>query len=677
MSESPSGFPAETSIEAPSVHRERRRRKRTFWQRLLRRVRHTSWGLVFLTALVVLAVLAVGVLVVVTNARNKVEDSWQSLSRVIGTINQKPGTELTLADFERLQTGVDDLLNALQNATAQTSFLRFAAGLNEEWAQTFLLLDAAQELGQAASTILAGVEPTLFFLTGGESAESMTIQVSAGERIVEQLRLGQGQFVSAQQHLHRVREILAQFSDVSSVTWLSTVRNLGAYTSQLENLNAILLNGPGLLTRALGLDAARNYLVLAQNSDEIRPAGGYISTYGWLEVRNARIIDYDYSPTTERSPIPPSERTVTEFAVPAWWLQYESPIYAAWDGSWSPDFPTTAEMAAWYYDSGRNPHAPVNGVIAIDTVGFEYILEGLGTVVVPGYQEIVTAENFREMVYKIRAEGAADLEHKRFLAALYRQILGDWQRVDRTRGVELVGAVLRALQEKHIMLYFRDDAALNQAVDILGWSGRQQPAIEHDYVLVADANIGASKIGQSVVRHLTYDANIQADGAVAGRLTVSYDYFATVAESDPAIVNGHYLDIDYDNLLQVFVPASSTLIGTDNVDYEVVTSRGDAHTAFVVKTHVAYNSGERFQFLYNTPPVVRTDGPYRHYRLLIQKQPGTRGEAISVQVTLPPGARMVSASPEVLASYELERQILEFRVTLETDRWIEVYYTTN
>jgi len=659
----------------PPLNRERRRRKRTRRQRFLRRLRNTSWGLVLVTVLAVAAVLGVGILVVVTNARNRVEDSWQSLSRAINTVNQKPGTELTLADFERLQAGTADLLSALQNAGAQTGFLRFAGNLNEDWAQTFLLLDAAQALSRAANDILLGIEPTLFFLTAGETAEGVTIQVSAGERIVEQLRLGQGQFISAQQQIGQARDTLGRLIGASSTAGQEIVRSLEAYTRQLEDLNAILLNSSDLLTDALGLNAERNYLVLAQNSDEIRPAGGYISTYGWLEVRNARIIDYDYSATTERSPIPPSPQAATGIAVPAWWLQFESPIYAAWDGSWSPDFPTTAEMAAWYYDAGRNPHTPVDGVIAIDTVGFEYILAGLGTVVVPGYQEIVTPESFREVVYKIRAEGAADLEHKRFLAALYRQILADWQQVDRARGAELVGAVLSALQEKHIMLYFRDNEALNRAVDLLGWSGRQRPATEYDYVMVVDANIGASKIGQSVTRHLTYDANVQPDGSIAGRLTVAYDYFAAVAESDPAIRNGHYLDIDYDNLLQVFVPARSTLTATDNIGYAVATEQTDTHTAFVVKTRVAYNSGERFQFQYTTPRLVRADGPYQHYRLLIQKQPGTRGDPVSVQVTLPPGARMVSATPEVLASYELERQILEFRVTLSTDQWIDVYFT--
>ncbi len=673
MSYQPPQRPVDTAIV--HANRQRRRRKRTFWQRMLHQLRKVRPSLILLIVAAVLAVAVVGVLVVATSARNRVEGSWGSLSRVIDTLTRKPGTELTLADFDRLQSGTADLLTALGGARAQTAFLRPVAGLNPEWEQTFLLLDAAEQLTQAANDIFVGLEPTLFFLTAGDEAEGVTVQVAAGERVVEQLRLGQGRFVSAQQALNRAEDMLSRLPEAESASF-GLLRSMRAYVQQLDNLNGILLNGPELLTEALGLNATRNYLVLSQNNDELRPTGGYISTYGWLEVRNARIADYAYSPTTERSPLPPSAQTAAEFTVPSWWLQFESPIYAAWDGSWSPDFPTTAEMAAWYYDSGRNPHSPVDGVIAIDTAGFEYILAGLGSVVIPGYQEILTPENFREVVYRIRAEGAADLEHKRFVAAAYEEILANWQNVDRARGAELVGAVLRALQEKHIMLYFRDNPTLNHALDSLGWSGRQQPATEHDYVLVADANIGASKIGRSVTRRLTYDASLRASGAVDARLTVAYDYFDSTAASDPAILNGHYLDLDYDNLLQVYVPAGSTLTSTNNVGYAVTTDSQPAHTDFVVKTRVAYNSGERFQFLYTTPPLVRAEGGHHTYRLLLQKQPGTIGDAVSVQVTLPPGARLLSATPEVLASYELERQILEFGVTLDTDRWIEVIYTT-
>ncbi|MBN2472520.1 MAG: DUF4012 domain-containing protein [Anaerolineae bacterium] len=654
--------------------RHRRRRHRTPWQRLKRRLRHTNWIGVALVGLAVLAVLVVGALVLVTNAQNNVTDAWQSLDRVMSTLNRTPSNEWTLNDFDRLQASTSELAGALAGAQRQTGFLRPLAGAFPEGETTFAVLDVAQEVVQAARYVFNGMEPTFFFLAGGQAEESVNVQVASGERVVELLTLGRGQFVDAQRSLDAAAEGLAGLSGVQiTVSWLDTIEQIGRFHEQLNEMNAILLNGPELLTQALGLTGARNYLVLSQNSDELRPAGGYISTYGWMEVRNARITDYDYSATTARTPIPP--RAVPEDEapdVPAWWIQYANPIYAAWDGSWSPDFPTTAEMAAWYYDAGGNTHSPVDGVIAIDMIGFEYILQGLGTVIVPGYEEIITPQNFRQVVYAIRAE-ETDNAHKEYLAAVYNAILDDWQNVDRERGAELFGATLRALQEKHIMLYFRDNTPLNSAVATLGWGGVQAPAVEHDYIMAVDANLG-SKSNRSILRQLIYDVAIQHNGRLQSRLTVAYDFPEAVAALDPAVAPEHYNNIDYDNLLQVFVPAGSTLVETNNLTFEPEIVESGTHTEFVTQTLVEYNSGERFQFGYTTPALVEPFGPYYRYRLLLQKQPGMLGEAASVQVRLPNGTRMVSTSPAVEASYDLGEQVLEFRVDLVSDQWIEVIY---
>jgi hypothetical protein len=70
----------------------------------------------------------------------------------------------------------------------------------------------------------------------------------------------------------------------------------------------------------------------------------------------------------------------SEFDVPDWWIQFNEPTYAEWDGSWSADFPSSAAMAKWYYDSGGNPLSPVDGVIAMDIIGFEYVLSQLSKV---------------------------------------------------------------------------------------------------------------------------------------------------------------------------------------------------------------------------------------------------------------------------------------------------------
>ncbi len=659
----------------PLAERRRRHRKRGPLRKVRKLLRRIRWQFILLIAVAMTALIVVGVLVVATDAQSRVQAAWTSVNRVLASISSAAGSDLTLTDFERLQSSLDEMAATLARASNQTRFLRPFAAANPDFAASFGILDTGQALTLAAQNILSGLEPALFFLASGSTEESVVVQVSSGERVVELLTLGRSRFLNAREHLQAAQQYRdALVLDEVSAGLLLTVDDLDAFYRQILALADLLMEAPDLLTLGLGLDDTQNYIVLAQNSDELRPSGGYISTYGWMQVRNARILDYDYSPTTTTSPNPPDAGLASEINLPDWWIRYGEPIYAAWDGSWYADFPATAAMAAWYYEQGGNPQSPVDGVIAIDMVGFEYILQGLGSVVVPGYDEVVTPENFRQVVYAIRAEREVPLAHKRFVAALYRQILNDWQTVDRDRGVELVGATLRGLQEKHIMLYFTDER-LNRALDILGWSGRQEPGLDHDYLMVADANLG-SKSNRSISRHLTYDVVIESDGTLGSRLTIAYDFPAAVAQRDPAVQPEHYgSDIDYHNLMQVFVPAGTTLTNTDNLRDEPVVVATEAHTIFVSSTEVAYNSGERYQFSYTTPPRVETFGPYRRYRLLLQKQPGMSGELASVQVSLPEEARMVSTSPAVVAAYSFDRQVLEFRVTLVTDQWIEVIFT--
>ncbi len=661
----------------PTRTRHRRHHHRRFrtLRRLTRPIRKLNWRAVFAVVLTLVVVLVMSGLVLASNARNGVNDSWSSLKRILNTVNTTPGTELTLADFERLHLGVNDLSSSLASARHQTFFLRPLTPLSADLRATMDSLDIAQELALAADDVLTGMQPTLFFLTQGEEDETVAAQLSSGDRLVELLTLGRGQFLSAQSHLARVQQHLDGLNlDNLSPDMLLTVDGLRRQYDYLQQINDTLLDAPDLLTLALGTEETQTYLVLSQNSDEIRPSGGYISTYGWMTVRNGRVANYNYSATTTTSPNPPLASMGSDIAVPDWWLRYGEPIYAAWDGSWYADFPSTAAMAAWYYDNGHNPESPVDGVLGIDIVGFEYLLEGLGSVTVPEYHETVTPDTFRDAVYRIRAEGSADREHKQFVAALYHQIISDWQNATQEQTQALRGAILRALQEKHIMLYFKDED-LNRAASLLGWNGEQDTATDHDYLMVADANLG-SKSSRSVMRQITYDVQLQPDGSVQGRASIAYDFSARVADQDPAVRPAHYgSDINYNNLFQVFVPAQSVLTGTNNLDPDPTIVSTDTHVLFTSLVRIEYNQNERYQLSYTTPVLVETMGPYRRYRLLLQKQPGTIGELANVQVTLPPGAEMISATPAPAASYQLDQSVLEFRVELLTDQWIEVIYS--
>ncbi len=192
----------------------------------------------------------------------------------------------------------------------------------------------------------------------------------------------------------------------------------------------------------------------------------------------------------------------------------------------------------------------MDGVVSIDLYGFEYILQGLGSVTVPDYNEVVTPDNFRDVVYRIRESGAPDLPHKRFLAAFYKELFKEWQNVTPDKSSAVFSAIFRALREKHIMLYFKD-SKLNDVVDLLGWSGKQDVALDHDYLMVADTNMG-SKSDRSVIRQQTYDVQIQNDNTLQSRTSLEYDFPASVAQKDPGFNSKNYDNINYFNTLQLF-----------------------------------------------------------------------------------------------------------------------------
>jgi hypothetical protein len=224
------------------------------------------------------------------------------------------------------------------------------------------------------------------------------------------------------------------------------------------------------------------------------------------------------------------------------------------------------------------------------------------------------------------------------------------------------------------MIYFTgEQAQLNWALDELRWSGSQDAGDQTDYLMIADANLG-SKSNRSVLRQLIYDVEILPDGTLNSRAAITFDFPAHVAEADPAVSPAHYSDINYHGILQVFAPANSTLSSSENQGLAPEIVQTATHTEFVTRTYIEYNSSERLQFSYTTPVLVESFGPYRRYELVIQKQPGTLNEMVSVQIKLPPGATVIHTTPDVADSYTLEQPILEFRLDLLSDERIEIIY---
>jgi hypothetical protein len=144
----------------------------------------------------------------------------------------------------------------------------------------------------------------------------------------------------------------------------------------------------------LGMDAPRTYLVLVQNNHELRSTGGFIAAVGRVSVEGGRLQGFDFQDSYElysdTGVYPPAPRPMQE--------HMRIPLLVMRDANWSPDFPTTAEVARSLY--AQETGTQVDGVFTIDLNAVKHLIGALGSLEVPGAEEPITGANIEQQVIR-------------------------------------------------------------------------------------------------------------------------------------------------------------------------------------------------------------------------------------------------------------------------------------
>jgi len=494
----------------------------------------------------------------------------------------------------------------------------------------------------------------------------------------------------AQARLQSASKARAQF-EAGSLS--PRLQNLVARLDRYLPLAETAIAGSMVVPRLLGVTAPRTYLILAENDDELRATGGYITGVGLMRVEGGRITGISFTDSYAvddfRKPYPEPPRPLWDYMLSELWLFRDS--------NWSPDFPTAARKAAYFYEYGKGQRP--DGVIALDMQALQLLVRAVQPVQVPGTTEQITGDNVITWLRQSRGGqtpgkglGKWWKQRKSFmgLLALALKLRLDNGEVDWST---LAQAVDRALVEKHILVYVADPdvAAL---LSSQGWGGAvTSPA--GDYLLVVDSNVGFNKVNALVDETLNYHVTLNTDGSARSMLQIGYHNRSrgTVADCDPRSRYGADYDADmnrcYWDYLRVYVPKGSALTvatpaplpkqslynrkwGGAGRETLTIGPPELGKQVFAVYQLVPRGESRKQRFEYALPQgTVRHEGTDWLYTLTVQKQAGTRSLPLAVTVTLPAGARLLSLDP---APTTQQGTVLSYRLHLDRDRTIRVRY---
>jgi hypothetical protein len=465
--------------------------------------------------------------------------------------------------------------------------------------------------------------------------------------------LAQG-LVEAQPQVEGARTALARATEARALLKVSQLSpRLQEMVERFDRYGPALdrgLTALAILPALLGADGPRSYLILAQNNQELRATGGFISGVGLVTLEAGAIVDlrfqdsYTVDDLSKPHPAPPDALRRTMGAG----------LLLLRDANWWPDFPTSAQAVTRLYQQDQGQR--VDGVVAVDLNALQLLLQALGPIQVPGYDELVSSDDLESMIMsfweapRLTAPGkdSADwwLHRKDFAADLMSALLTHLsERATLDDLADLARVVGQALRERHLLISVQDSQA-ERVFHEMAWDGALRPA-DGDYLMVVDSNVGFNKANPNVEQTVDLQVELGTGQDALSRLTLSYRH--RVQRPTPACVHESYYGDSYADLtqrcywdyLRVYLPAGSELVEVLGADEPAQVYQESGHT--VVATSFLLETGGARQIQIRYRPAL-PPGPGR-YRLLVQKQPGTGPLPLRVSIAPAAGASPTLTSP--------------------------------
>ena len=386
-------------------------------------------------------------------------------------------------------------------------------------------------------------------------------------------------------------------------------QTMNTVEESMPDIKELLAVLPGVM----GDPVKKTYLILFQNDKELRSTGGFLTAYALMTIEGGKIVEVqsdDMYKLDERiaEKVPPTP-------VLAQYLKVKESFIR--DSNLSPDFYESSKKFEWFL--GKISDFPrIDGIIAIDTYLVRDILEVLGPVGLPGYEEEFSAEN---VVYQLELYANLLGRHvagrKDLLGALMDAMMEKAFNAPREQWKPLFETGLKLAGEKHILLYLHEPKA-QQLAEKYNYAGRLQE-FDGDYLHINDTNFAGAKANLYIQETVTQDYKVAKDGTVTKTVTVNLEN----PEPNDGWLNGTYYD-----WMRIYAPKGSKLLDSSSWQ-EVRVSEDLGKTVFETYTYCYPQNSNSISVTYELPFKVQKS---KALQMLVQKQPGTDGHVYRITV---------------------------------------------
>ncbi len=319
----------------------------------------------------------------------------------------------------------------------------------------------------------------------------------AGMNILEVLRRFRLDLIQASRSLNEADSLISSSdADLIPESERNKFEELKLKLPEFSNFVEKAIQYSDALMIMLGQSGPQRYIILFQNTSELRPTGGFAGSYALIEFDKGMMekffVDDIYNPDGQ----------MKEKIIPPRPLQKITPNWGMRDANWFSDFPASAKKAAEFYHKDTGYLA--DGVMAVNVDLIPEILKITGPIEMADFGVALNSENFvtevqKEVEYE-RTKG--DGRPKQILVEFGPKLLEKLSSLSREDWMKVFTVLVTGLEKKDILGYFAEARLQNLALEN-GFAGEIKEAENSDFLMITHSNIMGSKT-DSVIDNFVY-----------------------------------------------------------------------------------------------------------------------------------------------------------------------------
>lgn len=240
----------------------------------------------------------------------------------------------------------------------------------------------------------------------------------------------------------------------------------------------------------------KKVVVLLQNSNEIRPSGGFMGSYLSFEIQKYKLtkllVEDIYQPDGQIKGHVEPPYPIQEAFGQGWWRLR--------DANWDVDFERAATSTHWFLKEGG---VSADYIVAVNLNLVRKLLQIFGEVRPVTYDEVVTASNLDTLAQKYaQVDFVPGSSAKRdFLGAVGVQIEERMLNMSISELFAVLSLVKQELGKGEILIWSNDEKT-RKLLERFDWVGKIWREHNQDLLYVVDTNLGVNKANCCIDRQI-------------------------------------------------------------------------------------------------------------------------------------------------------------------------------